>query len=36
MIRQKENVPERIEFTMNGDEVGLMGAPKPDLDLIAN
>ncbi len=36
MIRQKENVPERIEFIMNGDEVVLMAAPKPDLDLIAN
>jgi ATP-dependent Clp protease ATP-binding subunit ClpA len=36
MIRQKDIVPERIEFTMNGDEVVLMAAPKPDLDLIAN
>ena len=35
MIRHKDNVPERIEFTMNGDEVVLMAAPK-DVDLIAN
>jgi ATP-dependent Clp protease ATP-binding subunit ClpC len=35
MIRQKENVPERIEFTMNGDEVVLVASPK-DVDLIAN
>jgi len=36
MIRQKENVPERIDFTMNGDEVLLIAAPKEDVDLIAN
>ena len=36
MIRQKENVPERIDFTMNGDEVVLIAAPKADVDLIAN
>ncbi len=35
MIRQKDIVPERIEFTMNGDEVVLIAAPK-DVDLIAN
>src|SRR6266511_6441973 len=35
MIRHKDNVPERIEFTMNGEEVVLMAAPK-DVDLIAN
>ncbi len=35
MIRHKDNVPERIDFTMNGDEVVLMAAPK-DVDLIAN
>ncbi|HSP14206.1 MAG TPA: ATP-dependent Clp protease ATP-binding subunit [Thermoanaerobaculia bacterium] len=35
MIRQKEHVPERIEFTMNGDEVVLVASPK-DVDLIAN
>ena len=34
MIRHKDNVPERIEFTMNGEEVVLMAAPKADL--IAN
>ena len=36
MIRQKDIVPERIEFTMNGDEVILIAAPKADVDLIAN
>jgi hypothetical protein len=35
MIRQKDNVPERIDFTMNGDEIMLVAAPK-DVDLIAN
>jgi ATP-dependent Clp protease ATP-binding subunit ClpC len=35
MIRHKDNVPERIDFTINGDEVVLIAAPK-DLDLIAN
>jgi ATP-dependent Clp protease ATP-binding subunit ClpC len=35
MIRQKDTVPERIEFTMNGDEVVLVASPK-DVDLIAN
>src|SRR5881296_3262441 len=35
MIRHKDNVPERIDFTMNGEEVVLMAAPK-DVDLIAN
>ncbi len=35
MIRQKDHVPERIEFTMNGDEVVLVASPK-DVDLIAN
>ncbi|MGZ8797873.1 MAG: ATP-dependent Clp protease ATP-binding subunit ClpC, partial [Thermoanaerobaculia bacterium] len=35
MIRQKENVPERIDFTMNGDEVVLIASPR-DLDLITN
>jgi len=35
MIRQKENVPERIDFTMHGDEVVLVASPK-DVDLIAN
>ena len=28
MIRHKDNVPERIDFTMNGDEVVLIAAPK--------
>src|SRR5256886_14032642 len=32
MIRHKDNVPERIDFTMNGEEVVLMAAPK-DVDL---
>src|SRR5207253_5007554 len=35
MIRHKDAVPERIDFTMNGNEVVLIAAPK-DLDLIAN
>ena len=35
MIRHKDNTPERIEFTMNGEEVVLMATPK-DADLIAN
>jgi ATP-dependent Clp protease ATP-binding subunit ClpC len=35
MIRQKDNVPERIDFTMNGDDVVLVASPK-DLDLITN
>ncbi|MGZ8853199.1 MAG: ATP-dependent Clp protease ATP-binding subunit [Thermoanaerobaculia bacterium] len=35
MIRQKESVPERIDFTMNGDEVVLIASPR-DLDLITN
>jgi ATP-dependent Clp protease ATP-binding subunit ClpC len=36
MIRHKDNVPERIDFTMNGDEVVLIAAPTKDVDLIAN
>ena len=36
MIRHKEGMPERIDFTMNGDEVVLIAAPRADLDLIAN
>ena len=35
MIRQKESVPERIDFTMNGDVVVLVASPR-DLDLITN
>jgi len=35
MIRQKDSVPERIEFLMNGDEIVLVASPK-DVDLIAN
>ncbi|PYQ53721.1 MAG: ATP-dependent Clp protease ATP-binding subunit ClpC, partial [Acidobacteria bacterium] len=35
MIRHKDSVPERIDFTMNGDAIVLMAAPK-DVDLIAN
>ena len=35
MIRQKESVPERIEFLMNGNEIVLVASPK-DVDLIAN
>ena len=34
MIRHKESVPERIEFSMNGDEVVLIATPKDEL--IAN
>ena len=36
MIRQKESVPERIDFTMNGDEVVLVASPKDHLDLITS
>jgi hypothetical protein len=36
MIRQKENVPERIDFTKEGDQVVLVSAPKGDADLIPN
>ena len=36
MIRHKEGMPERIDFTMNGDEVVLIAAPRADLDLITN
>jgi ATP-dependent Clp protease ATP-binding subunit ClpC len=35
MIRQKDNVPERIDFTMQGDQIVLLASPK-DVDLIAN
>jgi ATP-dependent Clp protease ATP-binding subunit ClpC len=35
MIRHKDSVPERIDFTMNGTEVVLIAVPK-DVDLIAN
>ncbi len=35
MIRHKDNIPERVDFTMNGEEVVLIAAPK-DVDLIAN
>src|SRR6266550_4166508 len=35
MIRHKDSVPERIDFTMNGDEIALIAVPK-DVDLIAN
>jgi ATP-dependent Clp protease ATP-binding subunit ClpC len=35
MIRQKDSVPERIDFLMNGDEIVLVASPK-DVDLIAN
>ena len=35
MIRQKDFVPERIDFTMNGGEIVLVAAPK-DVDLIPN
>ena len=34
MIRHKDNTPDRIEFSMNGDEVVLLATPKEDL--IAN
>jgi ATP-dependent Clp protease ATP-binding subunit ClpC len=36
MIRHKDVVPERIDFTMNGNEVVLIAAPKEDVDLIPN
>ncbi|HVS31785.1 MAG TPA: ATP-dependent Clp protease ATP-binding subunit [Thermoanaerobaculia bacterium] len=35
MIRHKDTVPERIDFTMNGEEIMLIAAPK-DVDLIPN
>jgi len=35
MIRSKDAVPERIDFTMNGNEIVLIAVPK-DVDLIAN
>jgi ATP-dependent Clp protease ATP-binding subunit ClpC len=35
LIRHKDTAPERIDFTMNGDEVLLIAVPK-DVDLIAN
>ncbi|HEX9163741.1 MAG TPA: ATP-dependent Clp protease ATP-binding subunit, partial [Thermoanaerobaculia bacterium] len=35
MIRQGENVPEKVEFTMHGEEVVLVASPKDDA-LIAN
>jgi ATP-dependent Clp protease ATP-binding subunit ClpC len=35
MIRHKDSIPERIDFTMNGTEVVLIAVPK-DVDLIAN
>ncbi len=35
MIRQKDSVPERVDFLMNGDEIVLVASPK-DVDLIAN
>jgi hypothetical protein len=34
MIRNKDNVPEHIDFTMNGDEVVLV--PRPVEEPIAN
>ena len=34
MIRHKDNTPDRIEFSMDGDEVVLLATPKEDL--IAN
>jgi ATP-dependent Clp protease ATP-binding subunit ClpC len=36
MIRHKDSMPERIDFTMNGDDVLLVPAAKEDVDLIAN
>jgi ATP-dependent Clp protease ATP-binding subunit ClpC len=36
MIRHKDSMPERIDFTMNGEEVLLVPAAKEDVDLIAN
>ena len=35
LIRHKDDAPEHIDFTMNGDEVLLVATPK-DVDLIAN
>jgi len=35
MIRQKESVPERLEFLLNGNEIVLVATPK-DADLIPN
>jgi ATP-dependent Clp protease ATP-binding subunit ClpC len=35
MIRHKDSVPERIDFTMNGEEIALIAVPK-DVDLIPN
>ena len=36
MIRQTDNAPHKIEFTMEGDQVVLVSAPKEDVDLITN
>jgi len=36
MIRHKDSMPERIDFTMNGEEVLLVPVTKEDVDLIAN
>jgi len=36
MIRHKDSMPERIDFTMNGEEVLLVPVSKEDVDLIAN
>ncbi len=36
MIRQPDNGPHKIEFTMEGDQVVLVSAPKEDVDLITN
>jgi ATP-dependent Clp protease ATP-binding subunit ClpC len=36
MIRQPDNAPQKIEFTMEGDQVVLVSAPKEDVDLITN
>ena len=36
MIRHKDSMPERIDFTMNGEEVLLVPVAKEDVDLIAN
>jgi ATP-dependent Clp protease ATP-binding subunit ClpC len=37
LIRHKDStLPERVEFTMNGDQVELIATPKEDVDLIAN
>jgi ATP-dependent Clp protease ATP-binding subunit ClpC len=35
MIRQKDNVPERIDFTIQGEQIVLLATPK-DVDLIPN